>query len=326
MGPTLQTLLSDIHRNHLQNNIIGSYLKWTIPLVTFSLARVYTCPVLQSPLFSPKSKDSPGSESGRAAMLLALTGQVLIDGRLHGCPESHDLGVSKGEDLRRDHSSDVPIPIRPPEQVRQAGPPCRTLAVHRTVLQVQEKRETPPLGDVMRVGIQLRQRVRVFRLGREDPLPREIRKFRDLVGEHGLDGLFLEQSCVCRGVDAVVQQHADDLGVLVGPRKAACSALLEDGVLFGLRGGDQRGVVEMAVDCELEISRVEVARVHVREFRLHFRGGEHVDVGDSEGFKDVLLEIVVQRQSRGSFDTDPCPVDVDSVLPCLTGLVDEGLR
>lgn len=156
-------------------------------------------------------------------------------------------------------------------------------------------------------------------------MPREIRKLWDLVGEHGLDGLFLEQSGVCRGVDAVIQQHADDLGVLVGPCKATGSTLLEDGVLFGLRGGNQRGVIEMAVDGELEVSRMQVARVHVREFRLHIRGGEHVDVGDSERFENMFLKIVVQCQSGGSFDTYTCPIDVDSVLPCLTRLVDEGL-
>lgn len=194
------------------------------------------------------------------------------------------------------------------------------------VSEVQEESQAPALRDLVRLWVQFGQDVGVLGLRGHDGLPGKVRELGDLVREHGLHRLLAEQSRAGRGVDAVVQQHADDLGVLVGPGEAAGAALLEDGGALGVSFGDQRRVVEVAVERELEVARVKIARVHVRELRLHLGGGEHVDVRDAHGGEDVLLEVVVERQARGALDADARPVDVDPIFPCLSGLVDEGLR
>lgn len=197
--------------------------------------------------------------------------------------------------------------------------------MHRTLPKVQKEREAPALGDVVGLWVQFRQYIRVLRFWRHDGLPGKIREFGDLVREHGFDGLLLEQSGVCGGVETVVQKHGNDLSVLAGLGEAACAALLEYRISFGLGRGNKRGTVDVAVEGELEISCVEVARVHVREFGLHALGREHGDLCDADGCEDVLLKVIVQGNSSHTFNTDACPVDVDTVLPTFAWLVDERL-
>lgn len=65
--------------------------------------------------------------------------------------------------------------------------------------------------------------------------------------------------------------------------------------------------------------------MHVSQVLLHAFRGEHVDVLDTEGLEDVLLEVIVEGHPRNAFHDGTCPVDAHPVLPLRTGLKDEGL-
>lgn len=65
--------------------------------------------------------------------------------------------------------------------------------------------------------------------------------------------------------------------------------------------------------------------MHVSQALLHAFRGEHVDVLDTEGLEDVLLEVIVEGHPRNAFHDGTCPVDANPVLPLRTGLKDEGL-
>jgi hypothetical protein len=54
---------------------------------------------------------------------------------------------------------------------------------------------------------------------------------------------------------------------------------------------------------------IRISLVHVRKIAAHLLRREHVCVCDAEGFKDVLLEIVVQLQSRRPLYDDAGPVN-----------------
>jgi len=44
--------------------------------------------------------------------------------------------------------------------------------------------------------------------------------------------------------------------------------------------------------------------------RLHFFGGEHVDIVKIKWFKYMLLHIVVKRRARYTLESYSCPVDI----------------
>ncbi len=87
--------------------------------------------------------------------------------------------------------------------------------MHSRVLQMQEEGQSPSLGDIMRFRIQLRQRITILRLRRINSLPRKVRHLRDLIREHLIHGLFLEDAIPTRRVLAVVEQRGDYLHVLI---------------------------------------------------------------------------------------------------------------
>ena len=92
----------------------------------------------------------------------------------------------------------------------------------------------------------------------------------------------------------VIQQRGNDLTVLCGAGETARSAGVEGRFDFFFRRGVQGAAVEMAVAGEGEGAVFGGAGVHVGEVLFHGRGGEHVDIRDSEGFEDFLLEVIVQ--------------------------------
>ena len=53
-----------------------------------------------------------------------------------------------------------PLPISPPKQIRETGPPSRALAMNSRVLEVQEERQAPSLWNVVRFGVDLGQGIR----------------------------------------------------------------------------------------------------------------------------------------------------------------------
>jgi len=65
--------------------------------------------------------------------------------------------------------------------------------------------------------------------------------------------------------------------------------------------------------------------MHVSQVLLHTFRREHIDVLDTEGLEDVLLEIVVEGHAGHAFYDGTCPVDTHPVLPLRTRLKDEGL-
>lgn len=107
--------------------------------------------------------------------------QILIDSSLNLRPEAQDLGVAERQDLACNHPAHALLPIRPPEQVGQPGPPARALAVDRRWLEVQEECQPPALRDVVRLWIQFWQRVGVLWLRGRDGCSAEVGDCKALV-------------------------------------------------------------------------------------------------------------------------------------------------
>ena len=189
-------------------------------------------------------------------------------------------------------------------------------------MDVLEPRQAPARGLVVGLRVQLGEGVCEGGLGGDDGGAAEVGHLGDLVGEHLLDGVGLEDLGAGLGVGAVVEQGRDDLAVLGGAGEAAGAAGVEDAV--DLAVGDERAAVQVAVrvDDQLPVGR---PGVHVGQVFLHVRGREHVDVLEAQRLHDVLLEVLVQRQARYALDDRAGPVDVDPVLPHLARLVDERL-
>ena len=112
---------------------------------------------------------------------------------------------------------------------------------------MQEERQAPTLCLVVRLWIQLRQRIAQLRLGRHDSLAPEVRHLGDLVREHLLDGLRFKDLGPGGRVRAVVEEHRDDLAVFCGASEAASAAGVEGAFPFFLTQGQERAAVDVAV-------------------------------------------------------------------------------
>lgn len=104
-------------------------------------------------------------------------------------------------------------------------------------------------------------------------------------------------------------------------RKAACSgAVVRLCDFFTIH--HQWPSMEVVTLIDLPIRRL---LMHVSQVLLHAFRGEHVNVLDTEGLENVLLEVIVEGHPGHAFHDGPCPVDAHPVLPLRTGLKDEGL-
>merc|ERR1711964_304413 len=151
----------------------------------------------------------------KSCLTLSPEVEIRVDSRLHRGPQPENLGIPKRENLGCNHTPNTSSTTGPPEQIRQASPPGRATAVDGAVSEVQEERQTPALRNLMRLRVQFGQVVRILGFRWHDRLSRKVGELGDLVGEHGVHRLLAKQSRAGRGVDAVVQQHADDLSVLI---------------------------------------------------------------------------------------------------------------
>jgi hypothetical protein len=65
--------------------------------------------------------------------------------------------------------------------------------------------------------------------------------------------------------------------------------------------------------------------MHVCQILLHALCRKHVDVLQTHRLEDVFLEVVIQPQSAGPFNKLSSPIDIDTIFPLFTRLVDERL-
>ncbi len=180
--------------------------------------------------------------------------------------------TAKRQNLRRQNPRHPLLPITPPKQIRQPSPPRRIPPPPgRPLTQRQHKRQPPPLRLLPRLRIQLRNIIRIQRFRPFNPLAAEIRKLRDLIREHLRDGFSGEDPCVGGGRDAVVEERAEDLGVVGWARETACAGGVVDGGVFG-GGGDEGAAVGVVAGAD---GIVGGPLVHVREVVFHLGGGEH---------------------------------------------------
>lgn len=128
--------------------------------------------------------------------------------------------------------------------------------MREAVGQVQEEGQAPALRRVAGLCVQFRDVVGQLPFGRVDGRARVFGHVGDLVGEHEVHSFFLQDAGAGRGVDAVVEQHGDDLGVLVWTCEQAGTALLEDRGALGVGGGDECGPCWLAVWCEGDFASV----------------------------------------------------------------------
>ena len=112
---------------------------------------------------------------------------------------------------------------------------------------MQEECQAPTLRLVVRLRIQLWQRIAQLRLGRYDGLAPEVGHLGDLVREHLLDGLGFKDLGPGGRVRAVVEEHRDDLAVFRGAGEAAGAAGVEGTFPFFLTQGQERAAVDVAV-------------------------------------------------------------------------------
>ena len=112
---------------------------------------------------------------------------------------------------------------------------------------MQEERQPPALRLVVRLRIQLRQRIAQLGFRRHDALAPEVGHLRDLVGEHFFDGLGLEDLGVGLGVRPVVEERRDDLAVFGRAGEAAGAARVEGAVELFLGEREEGAPVEVAV-------------------------------------------------------------------------------
>lgn len=115
------------------------------------------------------------------------------------------------------------------------------------------------------------------------------------------------------------------------------TSAVEDSLLVGFGLRDQRFAVEMVscfaflgawpalVHVCTSVSQVRSKGVGIltSQLLLHLGSWQHVNVLESQWLHDVLLDQVVQAGLCGSLHDDSGPVNVDTVLPLLTGLVDK---
>lgn len=66
-----------------------------------------------------------------------------------------------------------------------------------------------------------------------------------------------------------------------------------------------------------------VTLVHIRQITAHLLRREAIQIGQTQGLKNVLLKIVVELQAGGAFDDEAGPVDVGAVLPRRAWLVEQ---
>ena len=112
---------------------------------------------------------------------------------------------------------------------------------------MQEERQTPSLGLVMRLRIQLWQRVAIFGFRRHNALPAEIRHLGDLVCEHLLHRFGLQDLGARLGVCAIIEEGCDDLAVFGGLSKAAGASGVESVLALFVGEGEKGAAVEVAV-------------------------------------------------------------------------------
>lgn len=104
-------------------------------------------------------------------------------------------------------------------------------------------------------------------------------------------------------------------------RKAACSsAVVRLCDFFTIH--HQWPSVQMVTLVDLPIRSL---LMHVSQVLLHAFRREHVDVLDTEGLEDVLLEVIVEGHPGHAFHDGTCPVYANPVLPLRTRLKDERL-
>ena len=126
---------------------------------------------------------------------------------------------------------------------------------------MQEERQAPTLRLVVRLRIQLRQRITQLRLGRHDGLAPEVGHLGDLVREHLLDGLGFKDLGPGGRVRAVVEEHRDDLAVFRGAGEAAGAAGVEGAFPFFLTQGQERAAVDVAVGVDHKFTVCEAGWV-----------------------------------------------------------------
>ena len=146
----------------------------------------------------------------------------------------------------------------------------------------------------------------------------------DLVREHFIHRLLLQDLLPGRRMHAIIQQHANNLAILRGFRKAPGTTGIEYILHVLIRNRRQRRLIQMSIGPQAQFP-IGIALVHVSEVLLHMSRGEHIDVLEAHGREDVLLEVVVERHAGDARDQLAGPVDVDAVFPGFAGLVDEGL-
>lgn len=188
----------------------------------------------------------------------------------------------------------------------------------------QHEGEAPALRLLRRLRVEFGDGVGELGLDGGDGVAAEVRELRDLVGEHLLDGLGLEDALVGGGGEAVVEEGGEEFwGGCGGVEVSFCVSWVGVGgggwwrvcqgvgvltaVFRGLGEAAGSGAVVgpsdvVAVDDQraseevlaLAKGTVRGAGVHVRQTALHVVVGEHADVRDTQGLEDVLLEVVVQ--------------------------------
>lgn len=51
--------------------------------------------------------------------------------------------------------------------------------------------------------------------------------------------------------------------------------------------------------------------VHIGQFCLHFIGGNHRYLGESEWLENIFVDVLIQTQASDSLEEDSSPVDVN---------------
>lgn len=131
--------------------------------------------------------------------------QTLINTNLNLRPHASNSGVSKRQDLCAHDPSNALLPIAPPVQVRQSGPPpCSIRPPRRTAR--QHEAEAPALRRPVGKRVDVRDRVRVVRLRVRYALSTKVGQVGDLVPEHLVHGGFFDDFGACLGTGAVVEE------------------------------------------------------------------------------------------------------------------------
>jgi len=157
-----------------------------------------------------------------------------------------------------------------------------------------------------------------------NPLPPKIRHFRNLVGEHRIHRLLLQNLLPSPRMCAIIQQRRNNLTVLLRLCKAPGATSVERLALLLLRAGIQRLTIQVPVWIEAQFA-VRGPLVHPREALLHLLARKHCDTVNAHRLEDMFEEVIIQLHPADTLDQLARPVDVDAVLPSLAGLVDQRL-